>query len=454
MKISTPPSQREQQKLLLEFLKQSPDQLEQYLALSSPVDDKGRYLSFDELQYRVDKSINAKLAWHFIQRVRNNQLKPVIKLGTSSTKCKFFLTHVIQKACSEVDRYTTDAALELICSKIGERKNFEYLINNLIEDEAISSSQLEGAATTTRVAKTLLKQRREPRTLDEKMIIGNFHMMNFAWENRDQPLSLDLIKELHIVGVQGIQDNKYYPGKIRDTDDVEIVNEIGDVIYTPPSSKNLKERLDRLSKWANTRHDEVDSNHFLHPLIKAITLHFAIGYEHPFYDGNGRVARSLFYWYLFKNKFAAFRYIPISSLLKKAPVQYAKSYLYTETDNMDLTYFLNYQCNIISRAVKQFRTTYETHRKNMEEFNQWLWESGLLEKLDYRQHILLQIAKNETESYFTANEVQYNLGCSYNTAAKTLNKLVDLKLFKKEKKGREWVFSMLNQKDIIRDWST
>ncbi|ANV86898.1 Fic family protein [Picosynechococcus sp. PCC 11901] len=452
MKITTPPSEKEQRKLLHEFLKKSPHKIEQYLELNSPVDSKGRYLSFDELQYRVDKSVNAKLAWQFVKRARQNQLKPVIALGSPPIECEFFLTHIIQKACSEVDRHTTNAALELMCSKIGEQKNFEYLINDLIEDEAIGSSQLEGAATTTRVAKTLLKRQRKPRTPDEKMILGNFNMMHFAWEHRDELLSLDLIKELHIAGVKGIQDNKYYPGRIRDTDDVEIVDEIGNVIYTPPSSQGLKERLEKLSNWANIQHHEVDSSNYLHPLIKAITLHFAIGYEHPFYDGNGRVARSLFYWYMFKNRFAAFRYITISSLLKKAPAQYAKSYLYTETDNMDLTYFLNYQCDIITRAIKRFRTTYEKNLKNMEDFNQWLWESGLYEQLNHRQRIILQVAKNGVVSYFTTNEVKNNLSCSYNTAANILNKLVDLKLFRKEKKGREWVFSMLDKKEIIRDW--
>ncbi|OKH18219.1 Fic family protein [[Limnothrix rosea] IAM M-220] len=454
MKITAPPSVRERQQLLQKLLQESPDKFEQYLELSSPVDSKGRYLSFDELQYRVDKSVDAKLVWQFVKRARQNQLQPVVSLGSPPVECQFFLTHTIQKACSQVDRYTTNTALELMCSKIGEQKSFEYLINDLIEDEAIGSSQLEGAATTTRVAKKLLKQQRKPRTPDEKMIIGNFCMMKFAWEHRDEDLSLDLIKELHISGVQGIQDDKYYPGMIRDTDDVEIVNEIGDTVYTPPSSQGLKNRLERLSEWANIQHHEIDSNDFLHPLIKAITLHFAIGYEHPFYDGNGRVARSIFYWYLFKNKFAAFRYIAISSLLKKAPVQYAKSYLYTETDNMDLTYFINYQCDVVIRAVKKFRLTYEKHLENMDAFNQWLWESGLYKQLNHRQRILLQVAKNGVVSYFTTNEVKENLSCSYNTAARTLNELVDLKLFRKEKRGREWAFSMLNKKEIIRDWKT
>jgi Fic family protein len=44
-------------------------------------------------------------------------------------------------------------------------------------------------------------------------------------------------------------------------------------------------------------------------------------------------------------------FLTISSILTKAPVQYAKSFLYTETDDNDLTYFITYQLRIIIRAI-------------------------------------------------------------------------------------------------------
>ncbi|NJN72590.1 MAG: Fic family protein [Limnothrix sp. RL_2_0] len=452
MKITRPPSKTEQQKSLQE-LSQSPAKLMKYLDLNSPVDSKGRYLSFDELQYRVEKSVDVTLVWPIVKQARQKQLNPVVTLGIPPKKCKFFLTSTIQKAISEVDRHTTDAALEWMCNKINERKYFDYLIENLIEDESISSSQLEGAATTTKVAKNLLKMTRKPRTPDEKMIVGNFNMMKLAWTSRNENLSLDLIKELHIAGVQGIHDNKYYPGMIRNTDDIEIVDEMGETVYIPPPSEGLTKRLKDLVKWSNSQHDDIESRNFLHPLVKAIALHFAIGYEHPFYDGNGRVARSLFYWYLFKNEFAAFRYIAISSYLKKAPAKYAKSYLYTETDDMDLTYFLDYQCSVIIRAVNTFRDTYKNRLKDIEKFDQWLFTSGLYKQLNEKERIVFHAAKNEYVTYLTVNELKESLNCSYNTAAKILNKLVDLKLFKKEKKGREWTFSMLDKKVILKNWN-
>src|SRR5690606_28518389 len=96
--------------------------------------------------------------------------------------------------------------LHWINSQIGERRNLEFLFSDLVEDESISSSQLEGAATTTRVAKEMFKRKRKPRSLDERMILGNFRMMQFVWEKRHQPLDRDLILELHHCGVQGIAD--------------------------------------------------------------------------------------------------------------------------------------------------------------------------------------------------------------------------------------------------------
>ena len=431
-----------------------PQHLEQYLDLFSPIDQKGRYLHFDALRRRIPKDLDPKLTWSVVKMARERQLQHIVDVGCPKKVCNFFLTPTIQKAISETDRNTTSASLEWMCSKIGEEKHLEYLLNDLIEDEAISSSQLEGAATTTKVAKDLLKRQRKPRTPDEKMILGNFKMMQFAWENRNKDLSIELLLELHHIGVDGIDDDVYCPGVLRKTNDVEVADAEGNTVHTPPPAEGLTKRLKELAKWANECHHDIDNNEYFHPLLKAMTLHFSIGYEHPFRDGNGRVARSLFYWYMFKNDFAAFRYIAISLLLKAAPVQYGKSYLYTETDDMDLTYFLDYQSSIVLRAINEFKNSYQRTLKEADEFNNWLWESGLYRKLNEKQKTVFQVAKSRVALSFTAVNVKENLGCSYNTASSVLNGLVDLKLFKKTKSGREWVFTMLSQDKILESWKS
>lgn len=431
-----------------------PDKLDQYLEFLTPMDKKGRYLPYDELRHRIDGDLDHKLVWSLVKSARNRQKAKIIKLGEPRKQCHYLLTPLIQKAISEVDRNTTSASLEWISSQIGEKSQVQYLLNDLIEDESISSSQLEGAATTTRVAKELLKRNRKPRSEDEKMIVGNYKLMIFAWENRDASLSLDLLQEMHRVGVEGIDDDTYAPGNFRKSDDVHVVNSDGEIVHTPPPHKTLKNRLKEFVSWVNDDHEENDDGSYIHPLIKAITIHFCMGYEHPFQDGNGRVARALFYWYMFKKDFASFRYIAISVLLKKAPTKYGKSYLYTESDQMDLTYFIEHQSGVIIRAVQKFKDAYKNAAIEMDRFNEWLFKSGLYKKLTDKQRTVFQVAKSGIAMGFTIRNVEKNLGCSYNTASSVLNGLVDLKLFSKIKNGREWVYIMNEKEKIIENWTS
>nr|AKN37057.1 hypothetical protein [Vibrio cyclitrophicus]AKN38234.1 hypothetical protein [Vibrio splendidus] len=450
--IKRPPKEEHNLSVIFEKINAlHPDKLGMYINYHQPVDSKGRYLPFDEFQYRVDSGLEVDLAWAITKISRKPQYMKLLALGDDGVRCNFMLTPTIQKAISHADRHTTTGSLEWMSSKIGEKNHFEYLLNDLIEDEAISSSQLEGAATTTVIAKDMLKRKRKPRTPDERMILGNFKMMKFAWENRKQPLSIDLILDMHREGTEDIDNDEYTPGSFRRTDDIAVVDAEGEAVHIPPLANNIEERLERVIEWTNACHDDADGSKYIHPLVKAISLHFSIGYEHPFRDGNGRVARSLFYWYMFKNDYAAFRYIAISTLLKAAPVKYGKSYLYTETDNMDLTYFVEYQCGVILRAIGKFKDCYAKSLNEIEAFNSWIWDSGLYKKLSEKQKVVFQVAKSGSAKYFTAANVKDNLDCSYNTASTVLNGLVALGVFGKEKNGREWLFFMRDKKDIQKN---
>jgi Fic family protein len=354
--MKNPPRLRGRSDPVFDLLMKSPhkENLADYLALLKPLDDQGRYLPFNELRYRWASGLDSNLCWALVKKARVAQYSRLLPLGDPLEWGKFILTPVAQKAISTVDRQATTAVLEYITSQIGEPAHFSYLLNDLIEDEAISSSQLEGAATTTRVAKDMLKRQRLPRTPDERMVIGNFRMMNFAWEKRHEPLSVELNAALHHMGVSGIDDVQYSPGHLRINDDVVVQDGAGNTVHVPPPAAGLASRLQGLSKWINQSHNDPHRADYLHPLIKGIALHFALGYEHPFRDGNGRVARALFYWFMFKNDFSAFRYISISILLRNAPVKYGRSYLNTEADDLDLTYFIDFQCSIVLRAVRSF----------------------------------------------------------------------------------------------------
>lgn len=429
----------------IEIANAHPELLPAYMELHSPVDKKGRYLPFEELYRRLPKGLDPKLAWSVVRDARNSQLTRLAPFNQSLSSFDYFVSPTIQKANLLVEQHTSLASLEWMAQQLGEGEGFRYVLENLVKDEAISSSQLEGAATTTRVARDFLLNERQPESLSEKMILGNFRLMQAAWSEKDQPLSLALIKQFHHIGMSDIDDKKYQPGQLRTTDDVVVVDAAGDVVHTPPLAKELEQRLEFLVDWLNGIEPSSSSSAF----VIASALHFAIGFEHPFHDGNGRLARALFYWVMFKQGYHAFRYISISALLNEAPVQYGKSYIHTETDNMDMTYFIGYQSKIVIRAIEKFLQDFTVLNNKYRDFIAQLASSKYYAQANENQRTVIILVHNIGIKKVTANWVQSMIDCSYNTAASILNGLAKLGVFKREKVGREWHYSMLGLDELM-----
>lgn len=135
------------------------------------------------------------------------------------------------------------------------------------------------------------------RTKSEQMIINNYRVMRkIEEEYQSQPLSMYLLQNLQSqLTEKKTLDEQYNPGELRKDSDEIVVYYDKKIAHIPPKADFVKSELERLITYAN---DDAD---FVHPVIKAIQLHFWIGYLHPFPDGNGRLARSIFYWYLFKH---------------------------------------------------------------------------------------------------------------------------------------------------------
>nr|WP_139763101.1 Fic family protein [Salmonella enterica] len=285
-------------------------------------------------------------------------------------------------------------------------------------EEPITSSQLEGANTTTLVARDMLESSRAPRTEDEHMIAGNARLMAEIPDLLQEPLTPDLIRRFHAVGMGGINDEKYRPGEFRDTDDVVIADYDGNIVHQPPAATDLQVRLQMVCDFVN------DTGSYVHPLVKACVLHFMIAHEHPFRDGNERTSRGLFYWYMLKSEYDVFKYISISQLLHAAPAKYAHSYQYTETDDMDLSYYLEYQASIIHRAMTRLLQYVDDLVARAARIDHFLYKSGSLSRLSGRQVTLLNIILAEPGKKYSAAGVAEALGVSDNKARNDLRTLV------------------------------
>ena len=214
----------------------------------------------------------------------------------------------------------------------------KIFIRNGILEEAINSSKIEGAVTSRKDAKDMIKNKKDPKGKSEQMIMNNYLTMNKIQDEwKDREMSLELLFEIHDSISKKTLDKKDIGRLRKNKDKIDIYDEnSGEIAYHCPDEKFIKEEIVRLIDFANDKLGE----EFLHPLLKAIILHFWIGFLHPFTDGNGRTARAIFYWYLIKHGYWAMPFIPISKQIISAQGQYRDAFLYTEQDDLDFNYFL------------------------------------------------------------------------------------------------------------------
>lgn len=309
----------------------------------------------------------------------------------------------------------------------------QYLIRSLM-DEAITSSQLEGAVTTREVAKELLRSGRNPKDKSERMILNNYRTMRHIREVRDQRLTPELVFDLHRMVTEETLDKPDAAGRLRRDDElITIEDESGEIMHRPPTASELPERMIAMCAFANGEPAEP----FIHPVIRAMVLHFWLAYDHPFVDGNGRTARALFYWAMLRSDYWLFEYISISEVLKRSPAKYYRAFLHTETDGNDLTYFLLHQSEVIRKAIESLHNYISRKTRETRESERIL--KGL-RHLNHRQLALIGHAIRHPGAAYTIEGHQRSHDTAYNTARTDLQDLAAEGHLQQQKSGKKMVF--------------
>ena len=433
MPLSPPPFEE----LIAEAANKSPDRLPEILRARIQPEPNGNYDHWDKLRHLKSppKGLTNEEWWLGIKWARQALHQTIPHTAIDGSNFVFCETSSVHRLLHEIDMH---GGGELTNTQVANPSSRDrYLINSLIE-EAITSSQLEGAATTRKVAKEMLREKRRPRDRSERMILNNYHAMEHLKEISNQDLTPELILELQAILTTDTMDNADAVGAWRENDEIYVGDaRDASILFVPPTYKEIPKRMESLCAFAN------DSNpgEFLHPVIRAALLHFMLAYDHPFEDGNGRTARALFYWSMLRQNYWAMEFVSISRILKKAPAKYMRSYLYTETDDNDVTYFLLHQLQAIMRAIEDLleylRKKSEEHRKIEGIFRKSV---ELNNTLNQRQLAALNRAVKRPESTFTVQSHRGSHRITYETARTDLLKLYDLGLFEKSKRGNAFVF--------------
>lgn len=214
---------------------------------------------------------------------------------------------------------------------------------------------------------------------------------------------------------------------------VVVDDSYGTVFHVPPPAGELPERLDELCRFANGETPTV----FVHPVVRAIALHFWLAYDHPFSDGNGRTARALFYWSMLHQGYWLFEFISISSVINKAWGQYEQSFLFSESNDNDLTYFLLAQVKVIQQSIASLHVYLERKAGEVGALQQRL--EGM-DGLNHRQLVLLRHALRHSGFRYSVLSHQNSHGVSHQTARSDLQKLAARGLLISDKDGRREIF--------------
>ena len=401
------------------------------------------YLHWEQLKYKswIPKQFSSKEKfWALIKMLRlaNSSPTPI-----RDTKNQNFHMNIDSYAeiLHQIDMEMGGNMMGIANFHKGDERKF--IFRNIIE-ESIASSQLEGANTSRTVAKKMLLEGRKPRNHSEQMIINNYKAMKKI-ENEfcNQDLSMDLLLELHrILTVDTIPAEKQ--AVLRETIDEE-GNELkilleDKIIYYAPNKEFVEHELPKLIDFFNN--NERDGYGFIHPLIKAILIHFWIGLLHPFEDGNGRLARTLFYWYMLRQGYWLFAYVSLSAKILKSRNQYAWSYVYSEQDHNDANYFIHYNIDKLKLAIQDFKDYIDKKIKENQE------KEYLIKKnhaFNQRQVKLLKYLFENPKEHVTLISHQTAQVISKATAATDLKKLVKLSLLKENKNGRNVYYTPENK---------
>ena len=424
---------------LTELVERYQDQLPALLSRGIQPTVNGRYVHWDTLRRQTSRpaGLSAGAWWTGIRLARKGQSRPLPLLDANGRPFTYMLPDRVQEALHLIDSRAS-GRIGATDTVMNQATRDRFIVDSLIR-EAITSSQLEGASTTRAVAARMLRAGRRPRNRSEQMILNNYRAMREVREMREQPLTPETVLALHRAVTEDTLVEPDAAGRLQRPEDdrVEVCDaRSGQVLHRPPPAEQLPQRLREMVRFSNAEGGSAGSGggDFLHPVIRAVMLHFWLAYDHPFADGNGRTARALFYWAMLRRGYWMFEFVSISRFLTAAPAQYARAFLHAETDANDATYFIVHQVGLILRALDELDAYIARKTAQVARVEQMLRRRT---DLNHRQLALLAHAIRHPDAEFTTRSHMTSHNVVYATARADLFRLAELGFLDRHRRGRK-----------------
>ncbi|MDD2402438.1 MAG: Fic family protein [Clostridia bacterium] len=194
----------------------------------------------------------------------------------------------------------------------GQKYGFQAM-----ESEIISTLAIERIESTRDSVRKLLLGG-APTDENNKKAYGIKKGLDFISDTSNE-ISEENLHMLYMLSVGDyLSRDDALPKKSLYRDDVVYV--VGDnITHEGLSWKKIPKYMDDLINYINTNDD-------LDQVVKSIVIHYYFVYLHPYFDGNGRMARLLQLWYLVQMGYSQALFIPFSAFINESKGKYYKAF--------------------------------------------------------------------------------------------------------------------------------
>ena len=225
----------------------------------------------------VPEGLSREAWWYAVRTARASTSRPTPFVMKDGTRLTFNLPDRFLRLNEEITAQAR-GQVELPGEVATQGLRDRYLINSLYE-EAITSSQMEGASTTRRDAKKMLREKKDPRDRSERMILNNFLALEYVRDHLGEELTPEFICGVHRIVTDGTLDEAEDAGRLQRQGEerIRIYGSEGDdqLLHVPPPAEELPERLKRLCDFANGVGEY--ASQYVPPLVRALIVHFMMG---------------------------------------------------------------------------------------------------------------------------------------------------------------------------------
>ncbi len=196
--------------------------------------------------------------------------------------------------------------------------NPNLLVTPYIRKEAVQSSKIEGTQASLSDIFYYEVSKEKPKHADVLEVLNYVQAMNYGLSRlKELPLSLRLVREIHLKLMEGIRGEKMKPGEFRNSQNWvgPLGYSLADATYVPPPVPEMKEAL---GQWEKFLH----ANDSIVPLVKCALVHYQFEAIHPFLDGNGRVGRLLITFYLYERGYLEHPILYLSDFFERHRDEY------------------------------------------------------------------------------------------------------------------------------------